>query len=60
MNVHLVLEKVQEVGLYAKLKKSEFHQSKEEFLGSIISRDGIRMDPCKVYTIVNWATPTFV
>jgi hypothetical protein len=48
MHVHLVLEKVREVGLYVKLKKCEFHQSKEELLGYIIYGDGIHMDPCKV------------
>jgi hypothetical protein len=31
-----------------------------KFLGYIISGDGIRMDPCKVQTIVDWAIPTFV
>jgi hypothetical protein len=46
MNTHvcLVLEKLQEVGLYAKLEKCEFHQSKVEFLGYTISRNDICMD----------------
>jgi hypothetical protein len=48
MNVHLVLEKIREVGLYAKFKMCEFHESKEELLGYIISRNGICMNPCKV------------
>jgi hypothetical protein len=47
-HVRLVLEKLQEVELNAKLKKFEFHQFKVEFLGYIISKDGIRMDPHKV------------
>jgi hypothetical protein len=59
-HVHLVLEKFWEVGIYAKLENCGFHQSKVEFLGYIISRDGIHMDPHKVQTIVDWATPTFV
>jgi hypothetical protein len=42
------------------LEKCEFHQSKVKFLGYIIFRDGVCMDPCKVQTIVNWGTPTFV
>ncbi len=37
-HVCLVLEKFQEVGLYAKLEKCGFHQSKVEFLGYIIYR----------------------
>ncbi len=47
-HVHLVLEKLQEVELYAKLKKCDFHQSKMEFLGYIIFGDGIHMDLHKV------------
>jgi hypothetical protein len=46
--VCLVLEKLWEVGFYAKLEKCEFHQFEVEFLGYIIFKDGIRMDPCKV------------
>jgi hypothetical protein len=52
-HVCLILEKLQEIGFYAKLEKCEFHQSKVEFLGYIISRDGICMDPCKVQTNVD-------
>jgi hypothetical protein len=35
-HVHLVLEKLREVGLYAILEKCEFHQPKVEFLGYTI------------------------
>ncbi len=59
-HVCLVLEKLWELGLYAKLKKCEFHQFEVEFLGYIISRNGIRMDFHKVQIIINWATPAFV
>jgi len=59
-HVHIVLEIFWEVGLYAKLEKCGFHQFEVEFLGYIISTNGIDMDLCKVQTIVDWATPTFV
>jgi hypothetical protein len=52
-HVHMVLEKLWEVRFYTKLKKCEFHQSEVEFLGYIISRDGIHMDPRKVWIIVD-------
>jgi hypothetical protein len=52
-HVCLVLDKFCEVGLYAKLKKCEFHQSEVNFLGYVIFGDDIRVDPCKVLTIVN-------
>ncbi len=44
-HVHLILEKLQEVKLYTKLKKCEFHQFDVELLGYNISGDGICMDP---------------
>jgi hypothetical protein len=48
------------VGLYAKLEKCEFHQSKTEFLGYIIFKNDICMDSHKVQTIVDWATPASI
>jgi hypothetical protein len=59
-HVHLVLEKLRKVNLYAKLEKCGFNQSKVEFLGYIIFGDNVRMDLHKVQTIVDWATPIFV
>jgi hypothetical protein len=59
-HVHIILEKLRKVEFYAKLKKCEFHQFEVEFLGYVIFGDGIRMDPCKVQTIVDWVTPTSV
>ncbi len=55
-HVHLVLEKLQEVGFYARLEKCRFHQSEVKFLSYIISGNGICMDPHKVQIIVDWAT----
>jgi len=52
-HVCLVLDKLCEVGFYAKLKKCKFHQSEVKFLGYVIFRNDIHMDPCKVQTIVN-------
>jgi hypothetical protein len=52
-HVHMVLEKLWEVRFYTKLKNCEFHQSEVEFLGYIISKDGIHMDPRKVWIIVD-------
>jgi hypothetical protein len=54
------LEKLQEVKLYTKLEKCEFHQFEVEFLGYIISKYDICMDPHKVQTIVDWAIPASV
>jgi hypothetical protein len=42
------LEKFWEVGFYTKLEKCEFHQSKVEFFGYVISWNGICKDLCEV------------
>ena len=52
-HVRLVLEKLRERGLYAKLEKCLFHQTEMEFLGFIATTDGLKMDPKKVEAIVS-------
>ena len=37
--------------LYAKLKKSEFFQEKGKFLGHVIGKDGIQVDPDKISAV---------
>ena len=46
--------------MYAKSKKCEFWLNQVVFLGHVISKDGITMDPNKIKAIVNWAVPTNV
>jgi hypothetical protein len=43
--------------LYAKLSKCEFWISEVLFLGHIINRDGLAVDPKKVAAILDWKTP---
>ncbi|KAK3565354.1 hypothetical protein QTP86_007128 [Hemibagrus guttatus] len=43
--------------LYLKLEKCEFHQSTTQFLGYIISPEGIQMDCAKVKAIKSWPQP---
>jgi hypothetical protein len=43
--------------LYAKLSKYEFWISKVLFLGHIINRDGLDVDPKKVAAIMDWKAP---
>lgn len=40
--------------LYAALDKCEFYQTSTEFLGHIVSAEGIKMDPSKVSSILDW------
>jgi hypothetical protein len=47
-HLHLVLQKLWDHRLYAKLSKCEFWLKQVAFLGHIISKGGISMDPCKI------------
>ena len=53
-----VLRRLKKNHLYAKLSKCEFHKASVEFLGHLISADGIRMDPAKVSSITEWPVPS--
>ncbi|XP_073035226.1 uncharacterized protein [Primulina eburnea] len=44
--------------LYAKLSKYEFWLDRVVFLGQVISRDGISVDPTKVGAELQWSAPT--
>ena len=50
-----VLQRLREAGLQADIDKSEFHVQETKFLGLIVSTEGIRIDPHKVNTILDWA-----
>ncbi|GKD61523.1 hypothetical protein Tco_1299032 [Tanacetum coccineum] len=43
--------------LYAKFSKCEFWLSKVQFLGHVIDSEGIHMDPAKIESIKDWASP---
>jgi hypothetical protein len=59
-HLHLVLQKLQDHKLYAKLSKCEFWQKQNAFLGHVISKGGISMDPSKVQDVLSWKAPTSV
>ena len=59
-HVRLVLEKLRNAGLYAKLEKCVFHQPQVEFLGYIISGEGLSMDPKKIQTVIEWKKPATI
>jgi len=57
-DVKLVLERLRKHGLYCNLKKCRIAKTKVNFLGYIISRDGVEMEPHRVDTIAKWPEPT--
>ena len=50
-HVKEVLKRLRKHKLYASPSKCSFHRNKIEFLGYIISTDGLQMDESKVQTI---------
>jgi hypothetical protein len=52
-----VLTLMSQNNLFAKLKKCDFCKPELKYLGHIISRDGIKVDPIKISKILDWPTP---
>ena len=52
-----VLQALRKAGLLLDISKCELHVTETTYLGMIISKDGIKMDPKKIETIQNWNTP---
>jgi hypothetical protein len=56
-HLRAILEKLQEHKLYAKFSKCEFWLSEVGFLGHIVTKDGIAVDPAKVTALTEWEPP---
>ncbi|PRP79435.1 retrotransposable element protein [Planoprotostelium fungivorum] len=56
-HVEEVLRRLQEHKLAVNAKKCEWHKSSVDFLGYIVSADGIGMCPDRVQAIRNWQVP---
>lgn len=59
-HIRLVLDKLRHHNLYANAKKCDFFKSELEFLGHIICRDGVKVDPKKTDTVRRWPQPTTI
>jgi hypothetical protein len=55
-----VLSTLREHKLFAKRKKCEFAKADIQYLGHIISKDGVATDPAKVAAVQEWPVPTDV
>jgi len=49
--IYKVLEKLRDISLQVNIKKYKFSVTHIKYLGFIISTDGIKVDPEKVFTI---------
>ena len=59
-HVRSVLERLRAYGLFAKPEKCFFHQDEVEYLGFLVSYQGVKMDPKKVSAILDWPEPASV
>ncbi|XP_062118578.1 uncharacterized protein LOC133832222 [Humulus lupulus] len=55
--LRLTLRRLQEHQLFAKFEKCEFYLEKVAFLGHIVSKYGISMDPTKIEAVRDWPQP---
>ena len=56
-HVQEVLRRLQENDLFCKPEKCEFFQSSVEYLGMIIGKGTVAMDPAKVDAVTSWPQP---
>ncbi|GJR44156.1 putative reverse transcriptase domain-containing protein [Tanacetum coccineum] len=56
-HLKLILELLKKEELYAKFLKCDFWLSKVQFLGHVIDSEGIHVDPAKIESIKDWASP---
>nr|GEV31263.1 hypothetical protein [Tanacetum cinerariifolium] len=54
----IILELLKSEILYAKFSKCDFWLDSIQFLGHVIDRDGVHVDPAKIKAIKNWAVTT--
>ncbi|MBW0580610.1 hypothetical protein O181_120325 [Austropuccinia psidii MF-1] len=56
-HVASVLQRLRDNNLFAKASKCVFHASSVEYLGYVVSSEGLKMDSSKVQQILNWPQP---
>ncbi|KAK1683148.1 hypothetical protein QYE76_043996 [Lolium multiflorum] len=56
-NLKIVLQILREHQLYAKFSKCKFWLDSVEFLGHVITKEGIAVNPSKVQSVLEWKSP---
>ncbi|CEL59125.1 hypothetical protein RSOLAG1IB_12258 [Rhizoctonia solani AG-1 IB] len=59
-HVHEVLQRLETAQLFCKGSKCEFHRTKVEYLGIIVSDQGFSLDRLKIQAVQEWPVPTTV
>jgi RNase H-like domain found in reverse transcriptase/Reverse transcriptase (RNA-dependent DNA polymerase) len=53
-----ILKKLQDNNLFLKPEKCQFHKQEVEYLGIVVDKGQVKMDPVKVKGIMDWPIPT--
>ena len=56
-HLRIILHVLREQQLYAKFGKCDFFKDKIQYLGHVVSKDGISIDPKKIKAITEWLFP---
>ena len=59
-HLKIVLTHLREHQLYAKFSKCDFWLKEVQFLGHVLSAEGVAVDPSKVKDVLDWKPPTTV
>ena len=59
-HLRVTLQLLRDSKLYAKFSKCDFWLSEVHFLGHVVSKEGVSVDPAKVEAVSKWAAPTSV
>ncbi|GKC49265.1 putative reverse transcriptase domain-containing protein [Tanacetum coccineum] len=57
-HLKIILELLKKERLYAKFSKCDFWLDSVQFLGHVIDRSGVHVDPAKIEAIKSWVAPT--
>ena len=59
-HLRIVLTCLREHQLYAKFSKCDFWLKEVQFLGHVLSAEGVAIDPSKVKDVLDWKPPTTI
>ena len=59
-HLRIVLTRLREHQLYAKFSKCEFWLDRVQFLGHVLTPEGVSVDPSKVQDVLDWKSPRSV
>ena len=56
-HLKIVLQELQDHQLFAKFSKRDFFKDKIQYLGHVVTKEGILVDPKKIKAIEDWPVP---